>query len=211
MLRTNHDMLRTEPTLIHEEKPTDMITVALIDWDDTVIPTTLLQNQNLYEDLELIGAQVVGFLSELKQNFQYVYIVTNGSECWVNHCIEQWFSKALTKALQGFSVLSAYSLYHHISNKPVEWKRLTMQKILSALREKHQKATLQIFNVGDSLVEHQALDLVKSELGLCEVKKLKLLDSPWDVTVFLKQQEMIHELLLRMRHLPGDCFWRLVA
>eukprot|EP00639_Heterosigma_akashiwo_P010662 CAMPEP_0206362484 /NCGR_PEP_ID=MMETSP0294-20121207/1003_1 /ASSEMBLY_ACC=CAM_ASM_000327 /TAXON_ID=39354 /ORGANISM="Heterosigma akashiwo, Strain CCMP2393" /LENGTH=258 /DNA_ID=CAMNT_0053807605 /DNA_START=11 /DNA_END=787 /DNA_ORIENTATION=+ len=143
----------------------------IIDWDDTLMPTSALvsapgiQSLNLtgYEEVKarLEGLQdvVLQFLVEALRRGP-VAIVTNASRDWVFASSMEFMPK-LIDVLKHITVISARDRYSHIfESMPCQWKISTFEDIIAGLSGWTPSS---VISIGDGMEEKMAL-LVQSTI-----------------------------------------------
>jgi len=145
--------------------------IFLIDWDDTLFPSTWinnnkinLQDENSINEYKLyfvdLDKAVSNFLSILSKVGD-VYIVTNASLNWIKTCLNilQLTSKSII--LNKIRVISARDLYSNSTNSIIEWKVQTFKNIiienLNKINNIRPNTYLNIFSLGDAKYEYIAL------------------------------------------------------
>uniref|UniRef100_A0A7S1KZA1 Acid phosphatase n=1 Tax=Alexandrium catenella TaxID=2925 RepID=A0A7S1KZA1_ALECA len=163
-------------------------TLFILDWDDTIMPTTWLHSAGLLADpasvnrhwgqLSVVADAAARTLSTLKQLGQIV-IVTNAEEGWVQQSTVL-FMPGLMMLLLGVQVISARTLYgQRIPNAPLEWKRLAFESIIGSFRKRlspGQQAN--VVSVGDLVAEQAALRSATRDVPECWGKSMKLQEHP---------------------------------
>lgn len=181
-------------------------TMLLLDWDDTMLPTTWIEAQglSLSEESTLDDAQrwqltimAKHALQTLQaaQNCGAVVLVTNAEAGWVELSCQK-FMPLLYPFLQNVKILSARSTYEPQGiARPSEWKYWAFQneidKFYKAVSSDHRK---NIISIGDSLYEREALIRVTEHLGNSCVKSLKLKTKP-DLEQLLQQHQLVSSCL----------------
>lgn len=168
-----------------------MHSLIIIDWDDTLFPTSWVMKNNInlqdgdtrekYKALFLHLDGIVARLLINKLNYGPVIIVTNASIMWIKLTLS--LMPQTIKLLQrDLKVLSARDLYQEQYPKNVGmWKKMTFIEI--AKKNPFKNLTYKptsIVSIGDAEYEHEALinlhgiDEVKDTL----LKSVKLVPTP---------------------------------
>jgi len=181
-------------------------TLVLLDWDDTVLPTSFLAEQGWTVDtpipedqqpmLHQYAAGCQRFLAALEQ-LGRVVIVTNAEKGWVELTCSK-FLPALRPSLEGLELLSARSTYEPFGiNNPVVWKEHAFARCLtwsSKVGFCSGVTVRNVISVGDSFHERDALLLLGRALIQAKhqvrCKSLKLLERP-DVPRLTMQHELL--------------------
>jgi len=190
---------------------TSEVTLQIFDWDDTLLPSTWLQQQGLQigngspppseeqkRELRRVARRVIKTLRRAKR-LGHLMIVTNGEKGWVElSCCK--FLPEVFPLLEGIEVLSARSTFEHVQpqSSPLFWKRLAFRKEIATFFEMplrcaeagHQR---NIISVGDSKQERAAL-FEATDGRDCWTKSLKLMERP-SISQLLKQHDLLHACL----------------
>ena len=122
--------------------PFNTIKIAILDYDDTIFPTTHIQNlfthgQYISEEfsymLKLIEIKIEQIIRILTLNNYNIYIVTNASLTWLDYSFNTHIPNIL-KMLNKYNVkiISANHLYSNIyPNNPLEWKKNVFNNIIN--------------------------------------------------------------------------------
>lgn len=173
--------------------------LILLDWDDTLLPTTFLQSndvlgtpipdpctlERIEPGLDAYAAVACGTLAQLKA-LGDVVIVTNASDGWVEQTGEL-FTPDLLELLQGCKIVSARSAFEPQGYGAHEWK----QRCFSEQIETHlaQGGLRTVLSIGDAAYERDAVQRVAPALGCC-AQSVKLMRTPT-----LAELQAEHELL----------------
>ena len=107
-------------------------TLVIIDWDDTLFPTTWIQRNNIklqsnsdrianYRLFAKLDDAIYNVLRELKAHGK-VIIITNAMHGWVKMCLDV-LPKSNTIIYDDIDVISARSKYHQKGNTDIyHWK-----------------------------------------------------------------------------------------
>lgn len=206
---TEVDFSDTEIESNTESWETQPNSVFILDWDDTLLPTTyILQREEEEEtltskDFVEIDTLVVELLENLTSTMEKVIIITNAMNFWVEESSEMYLPKT-HKFLEDSSIeiFSARHYEHEYPENMLKWKKNEFKTRLSAAIDSISSDTadfkigvkrkrtcvqrtpaLQLFSVGDSLHDLQALakfecsNAIKKNVKLCQrpdLAKLKL-------------------------------------
>jgi hypothetical protein len=119
-----------------------MKNIIFIDWDDTLFPTTWINNNNIdcknKEDInkyKLFFLELDKSISNLLEiltdnNDNAVYIVTNANKKWVELCL---LTLPNTSSIidKDVTILSAKDIYNQKTNSTMDWKILTFKDIVN--------------------------------------------------------------------------------
>eukprot|EP00930_Biecheleria_cincta_P086211 TRINITY_DN75539_c0_g1_i1.p1 TRINITY_DN75539_c0_g1~~TRINITY_DN75539_c0_g1_i1.p1 ORF type:complete len:274 (+),score=50.33 TRINITY_DN75539_c0_g1_i1:104-925(+) len=194
----------TEATLTSPE------VVILIDWDDTILPTTWLHLQGLLGADGSINAlkmssQQRTLLHELESKVTQVLwsamshgrvvVVTNAVEGWVQ-ASSSAFMPDLCRVLDQLDVISARSMYECDGDaSPFSWKQLAFADVLdAAFDERLQSAQQHVISIGDSMCEHAALTAMREKSNSHYAKSLKLMERP-SIEVLIEEHSVMSDTL----------------
>jgi len=201
-------------------------TILIFDWDDTLLPTTWIEQQGLRlsdersklsEEQEHQLSRMAEFAKQTLQTAKSlgeVILVTNAEEGWVELSCHK-FMPSLLACLQDVKILSARSTYEQRGvAEPSEWKYLAFQSELARFCTNYSKTVPQatsvdffkntksrrcnIISIGDSPHEREALIRVTEHMPDPLVKAIKLMARP-EVDQFCQEHELI-----------GGCFGDIV-
>jgi len=164
-------------------------TLILIDWDDTLFPTSWVMKNKLDLSDPQVREKYKPLFSELDNvlnkfltkitNIGKVIIVTNASESWINTSkkLLPYSSKIINKKIK---VVSARDKYGHKKNV-FSWKELSFEDEVHGFFY-HNKEVHNIVSIGDAEYEQTALvkldDWEKIVPEKRILKTIKLMDSP---------------------------------
>jgi hypothetical protein len=179
-------------------------TVIFLDWDDTLLCSSVLSNQGIKLDSDLDHAvDLVAQLEELSDSvisvlnvamtFGTVYIVTNGETGWVQLSAQK-FLPSVVPVLAKLRVLSARSTFEALfPDSPMKWKFHAFQESLNQeYADSH--CIKNVMSFGDSHAEREAIRLVTRGLPNTRTKSIKFAERP---TI---------EQLQRQLELVSNCF-----
>lgn len=181
-------------------------TCLILDWDDTLLPTTWLTalGLGLSEEMFVTEEQrselsLMAGLAEqtlrAAQTFGTVVIVTNAEEGWVELSCEK-FMPSLCPLLQTVKILSARSTYEPQGVvRPSEWKYWAFKNEIHGFYDLLDcEKRKNIISIGDSLHERKAVIQAAENLSNSCVKALKLKTKP-DLDELLQQHQLIFSCL----------------
>lgn len=182
-------------------------TLILIDWDDTLLPSTWLHQQGLTIDkgelseihrveLGCAAAEVASTLRCAKR-LGSVVVVTNAEWGWVELSCKR-FLPTLWPILEGVKIRSARSLYEPIVGlSPLLWKRNAFLDELRVfcrqgelLNPKGTKRGANVVSLGDSAHERDALITATQDLTDCWGKSVKFIERP-TLIAFVQQHRLL--------------------
>lgn len=186
-----------------ENLPPSTRTVIFLDWDDTLLCSSVLSNQGIKLDSDLDSVELISQLEELSDSVigvlnvamshGIVYIVTNGETGWVQLSAQK-FLPNVVPFLDKLRVLSARSTFEPLyPDSPMKWKYHAFQKSLD-----HEYAdsdcVRNVLSFGDSHAEREAIRAVTRGHPNTRTKSIKFAERP---TI---------EQLQRQLELVSDCF-----
>jgi hypothetical protein len=177
-------------------------TILIFDWDDTVLPSTWIQEQGLrldddsvateeqQEQLDSMAVHAIETLRVAKRHGK-VLLVTNAERGWIELSCRK-FMPSLLSSLDDVKIFSARSTYEHQGvTSPFEWKYYAFESEIGGfyktLPEDQRK---NIISFGDSAHEREALIRVTEHLPNCCTKSLKFVERP-EVEQLRKEHELI--------------------
>jgi len=187
--------------------------LIIFDWDDTLFPTTWLQQLNLLKDDVALTEEQVAHLSELAERARStlqmaleigkVLIVTNAQGGWIETSCQR-FMPSLVGVLGAVDTISARSAYEKYSKGPSEWKEMAFKEEVELFYGSCSTCQQRnIVSVGDSLHEMNALLAVTKSMPTSCGKSIKLFDSP-SIQQLIAQHEMLAECFMDVVEYNGD-------
>lgn len=187
-----------------KNNPSQPHTVIFLDWDDTLLCSSVLSSQGIKLDANLEGATEL--LQQLDRLSNYVinvlniamahgevHIVTNGETGWVQLSAQKFLPRVVPY-LDKVRVTSARSMYERlVPNSPMKWKFHAFQESLAQLYTNND-CIKNILSFGDSHAEREAIRAVTRGLPNTRTKSIKFAERP---TI---------EQLERQLELVGNCF-----
>jgi len=191
-------------------------TVLIFDWDDTVFPSSWVQDQGLRLDGESqltesqqaeLGelARLAAETLSLAKRLGTLVLVTNAERGWIELSCQK-FMPALCPLLENVKLLSARTEYETPAvNSPFEWKLRAFESEISRiyLAEHDGHRRKNVVSVGDSSHEREALIYATANLPNCRTKSLKLVERP-GVEQLHKQHMLLVRCFRRVVHHDGN-------
>jgi hypothetical protein len=187
-----------------ENLPPQTRTVIFMDWDDTLLCSSVLSNQGIKLDSDMTNAtELMAQLEELTDSVisvlnvamasGAVYIVTNGETGWVQLSAQKFLPRVVP-VLEKLRVLSARSTFEPMyPDAPMKWKFLAFQDSLNQ-EYADSRCIKNVLSFGDSHAEREAIRLVTKGLPNTRTKSIKFAERP---TI---------EQLQRQLELVSNCF-----
>jgi len=180
--------------------------IILIDFDDTILFTNAIRqcltliailataqsDPDINKDTEIhlkikqYDERMCLLISMLLKNGR-VFIVSNGSEGWVQHASKKFFPKLFSIFENGINgnkpmIFSAQGKFK--SEYPIDWKNATIQWKFSMFKEilfeeNCHNVGRHIVSIGDAHTEREALfSVIKNLFPLCSGTSVKMLEKP---------------------------------
>jgi hypothetical protein len=198
------DLLVDDFVSLKENVPPPTRTIIFMDWDDTLLCSSVLANQGIKLDSDMENAgELVAQLEELADSvisvlnvaltYGSVYIVTNGETGWVQLSAQK-FLPSVVPMLEKLRVLSARSTFEAMfPDSPMKWKFHAFQESLNQeYADTH--CFRNVLSFGDSHAEREAVRLVTRGHPTTRTKSIKFAERP---TI---------EQLQRQLELVSNCF-----
>lgn len=137
------------------EKLTDQVLI-IVDWDDTLFPTSWLQQNSISKKMFLYLDRIVHSLLISLSKHGTVVVVTNAAKKWYN---ASSYEMPLTKDYisKNINVVSARDIYKPSYPKNTyAWKKLAFRNLVTTHFNK-KTVNQDIVSIGDADYEHQAL------------------------------------------------------
>jgi len=183
--------------------------VILVDWDDTILPTTWLQLQGLLgvdgsiNTLNMSSQQQM-LLHDLESKVMQVLwtamghgrvvVVTNAAEGWAQASCSA-FLPDLCHVLDQLDVISARSMYEcKGETSPSSWKQLAFADVLDAAFDDLHSVQQHVISIGDSMYEHAALTAMQEKSSSHYAKSLKLMERP-SIEVLIEEHRLMSDAL----------------
>mmetsp|Transcript_21142 Transcript_21142/g.66122 ORF Transcript_21142/g.66122 Transcript_21142/m.66122 type:complete len:263 (+) Transcript_21142:100-888(+) len=181
-------------------------TILILDWDNTMLPTTWLEEQGLgLDEQSILSEEQVNLLEAMAEHARQtlhiakthgkVVLVTNAEHGWVELSCQK-FMPRLLPSLQGVKILSARTTYERQGvAQPAEWKYLAFASEIDGFCElfgsERQK---NIISIGDSPHERWALIRVAERIPNSRAKALKFMERP-DLGQLVQEHQIISDCL----------------
>jgi len=190
----------------------------IFDWDDTVLPSTWVQQQGLRLDDKSVlsdwqrselakAAEVAVETLRLAKQHGTVVLVTNAERGWIELSCTK-FVPALLPTIENVKIVSARTSYEGPTcPNPLDWKVRAFETEIgnacgvSTLKDPSKRKN--IFSLGDSVHEREALLRATTELPSCRSKSIKFVERP-DIGQICKQHALIANHFEQIVHLDDD-------
>ncbi len=146
--------------------------IFLIDWDDTLFPTTWFNNNNMDINNPDSMSKYCNYFKELDKTLSRilnqldmigdVYIVTNANLGWIRSCLKTLDMTRNIVIEKRIRIVSARDCYSNSNTSPTQWKILTFQDIFENMINKIDRilkpnTIFNIISIGDAMYEYIAL------------------------------------------------------
>jgi hypothetical protein len=176
--------------------------LIILDWDDTILPSSWLVKNNLSvdniifedftEDLFIYENCVIEFFTQLMKNGKII-IITNAEKGWVELSCEKFLPKILP-LLSKIKIVSAKSSYITISYSPFIWKELAFRVQIDVYIKNNPNIVKNIISIGDAAYEREALLKVSKDIKNLAptnyIKSIKFNESP-DIFLLIQQLDIV--------------------
>jgi hypothetical protein len=159
-------------------------TLIFFDWDDTLLPTTWIEQEGLLvatptleqaTQLQQLVERVDATLRAAKQRGK-VIIITNAMHGWVEQSCSL-FMPSLLHHLQDVDVISARSSFEQEAQH-TEWKCMAFAEQVTNFYGTSLTQRRNLISLGDALYEQRALHAVTQCVPNCYAKSLKFMEKP---------------------------------
>ena len=153
-----------------QDKPKQSQTAIIFDWDDTILPTSILTPyEYLLVDTELeippalkkrldqldrIGSEL---LNRAKM-FGSVYIVTNAAEGWCELSAARFLPKVYGIVESDITIISARTKYEKLY--PKQYQKWKIEAFLETRADMEEEAVTNLISIGDNDFEIQAAHIL---------------------------------------------------
>ena len=175
--------------------------LIIFDWDDTLLPTSFLTKNGIYnenlilsnsdqEKIKKLENNVFGILTKALDRGD-VFIITNAGPGWVEYSAEKYYPKIMS-LLKKIYIISARGEYE--SKFPNDAKMWKVQAFLK-LQKKFDDIVTNIICLGDSIIEIDAGKILADKFSEAFIKTIKFRESP-------KPEELNKQLTLVLEQFP---------
>ena len=194
--RTYIAKLITKKVWVPSQKEKTHNSLIIFDWDDTLLCTSFLTPNGVYDenmelsatDREKVKKLEFAALNLLKKAIEKgdVYIITNAGPGWVEYSAEKFYP-SLKTVLNKITIISARGEHEAESpGDPRKWKKRTF---LNLQKKMNTKLVTNIICLGDSTIEMEAGKVLAKKFQQAFVKTVKFRENP-------KPEELHSQLVL---------------
>ena len=168
-------------------------TITIIDWDDTLFPTTVVSsNMNWIDDPKSMPDKIKSNFEKL--SIQITYLITAaktfGDVIIISNAAREWIISSVTlipnaiDILKSVEIISTREYCKITSTDPQQWKTNSFLKKMGYYCELNPNTILNVVCIGDSLIEYEAIKSVESYVNNCDInnivyrKSVKFIDKP---------------------------------
>eukprot|EP00931_Biecheleriopsis_adriatica_P075718 TRINITY_DN49516_c0_g1_i1.p1 TRINITY_DN49516_c0_g1~~TRINITY_DN49516_c0_g1_i1.p1 ORF type:complete len:271 (-),score=56.54 TRINITY_DN49516_c0_g1_i1:21-833(-) len=179
-------------------------TLILLDWDDTLLPHTWLQEQSMpvcgpgkpslaqQAELQKVADSVARTLQQVQALGQTV-LITNAEPGWVDLSCNRFLPTVLP-LLADMKVISARAAFEHrFPGSPAKWKLMAFEDEVDAFCAEPGQDLRHVISIGDSMHEHTALREA-TQGKTCFAKSVKFLNRP-SLKMLTDQHEALYHCL----------------
>lgn len=183
------------------QPPTSTKTIIFLDWDDTLLCSSVLSSNGIKLDTNLTGyPDLLRQLDELSTSvinilnaaasYGEVHIVTNGETGWVQLSAQK-FVPRVVPLLEKCRVLSARSTFEdRFPDSPMQWKFQAFQQNLAEVYSGPEDCIKNVLSFGDSHAEREAIRAVTRGLPYTRTKSIKFAERP-SIEQLQRQLELV--------------------
>lgn len=181
-------------------------TIIILDWDDTICPTTALSREVGLEaaleghckaGIDELTMEAKLAIEKCREVASEVIIVTNGVAGWVEASCERWLPD-LRATLDTLEYTSARSTWQPMGiSTPTGWKVAAFEEILRKFYSRYNgQSWKNVIVIGDGCYEHEALSFVTGSAppGRCRAKSIRFATQP-SVSTLTRELQMLRESL----------------
>lgn len=198
---------KTSTTSFQQEKPTEGVskTTAILDWDDTICPSTYLASLGLRVDdagslpaplgtqLEQLETAVIDIVKEALK-FGNVVIITNAEAGWVELSGRRFLPRVVEFLIyHDIKIVSARTSFESdYPDAPSSWKMKAFSREVATMFPNEDE--LNVLVLGDSMSERDAAHALSSRLPNSRVKTVKFVERP-SIDQLMRQVQLVAQSL----------------
>jgi chromatin segregation and condensation protein Rec8/ScpA/Scc1 (kleisin family) len=174
-----------------------MQTLTILDWDDTLFPTTWFNNKKIMDYSLLSKLDLL--LEQLLRKFatcSKTVIVTNAAMKWIEMTLDLLPSTKATIKKYKIDIISAKDMYQNRTSDMMMWKKLTFRDLVNRTNATN------IISIGDAIYEFNALIELYTKKTRRILKTIRLLQSP-NYDVLIDQLEVINKSVNQICNTKG--------
>ena len=166
-------------------KPKTHNSLIIFDWDDTLLPTTFLTPNGVFNENLVLSEQVQKKISKLEFSVNKllkiavekgdVYIITNAGVGWVEFSADRFYP-TVSEILKKIKIISARGEFE--KQFPGDSRKWKIQTFLTLQKKLDLKLVTNIICLGDSLFEMEAGRVLASQFKQAFIKTVKFREGP---------------------------------
>ena len=178
-------------------KPKQHNSLIILDWDDTLIPTSFLTPDGVFPEKILLSQCEFDKLKEIEKNVYIVlkesiekgqaYIITNACANWVQFSASVFYP-SITDLLKKVKIISARGEYEQ--SFPDNLRQWKIQAFSNLIKDFDENLVTNIICIGDSLFEMEAGRILASKFKEAFIKTIKFREAP-KLDELLKQLKLV--------------------
>lgn len=167
------------------KKEKDHNSLILFDWDDTLLCTSFLTPNGLFNEDIILSDKDHEKLAKLEFSVLRLltaaigkgdtYIITNAAPGWVEYSAERFYP-SVKKVLEKITIISARGEYE--SKYPGDSRMWKIQAFLNMQKLFNYNLVTNIICLGDSFIEMEAAHVLASKFTQAFIKTIKFRESP---------------------------------
>ena len=171
-----------------QEKPKQSQTAIIFDWDDTILPTSILtpfeyllantelqMPSELKKRLDVLDKTASELLSKTKESGR-VYIVTNAAEGWCEISAVRFLPKVYEELQSDITIISARTKYEKLY--PRNYQKWKIEAFLETRADMEEEAVTNLIAIGDNNFEIQAAHILGKQFKKAFIKTIKFRHAP---------------------------------
>ncbi|KAH8739447.1 apicomplexan-conserved protein [Cryptosporidium ryanae] len=153
-------------------------TLIIVDWDDTLIPTTWMTNNKTFDLKNQQLGKIVALFFQEATKLGEVVIITNADPSWVYEISERYLPEILFY-LKKIPICSARQFATKNPHDMVNWKFRAFYNVIQCFCDK-EEGLKKIISIGDSYWDRDAVFNVYEKNKKIEIvpKAVKFINSP---------------------------------
>jgi len=191
LVKKNEDIRKSYITkLIYNKvwQPTkgkDHNTLIIFDWDDTLLPTSFLSPNGIFNENIKLSEKDLEKVSKLEQNAYKILslavakgdtsIITNAAPGWIEYSSKRFYPK-IQELFDKIKIISARGKYEkEFPNDSRKWKILAFSDMQ---KDFNTNLVTNLICIGDSFIEIEAAHVIASKFSEAFIKTIKFKVAP---------------------------------
>jgi hypothetical protein len=182
--------------------------VIILDYDDTLFPSSHVAQHNLYqtpinstafvhhrESFHELETAAISLLTKAIAVGDFIVIVTNGKLDWIRYSMKMFYHRFYDFVRKNETpIVSAQDIFASNNPHPLMWKVNCFRQLLGTLQATDNIPTM-LISVGDGSHEAIACEVSARDYGICH-RNVNFLDTP-------SPKQMTQQLHLLVQELPS--------